>query len=61
MLGTGLSSQEFTDRLVEEAGVAVVAGTAFGTQGEGFVRITYAVHDDDIHEGIERMKKFFSK
>jgi aspartate/methionine/tyrosine aminotransferase len=59
--GTGLSSQEFTDRLVEEAGVAVVAGTAFGTQGEGFVRITYAVHDDDIHEGIERMKKFFSK
>ena len=51
--GTGLTSQEFTDKLVEEAGVAVVAGTAFGTQGEGFVRVTYAVHDDDIHEGIE--------
>ena len=52
--GTGLTSQEFTDKLV-------VAGTAFGTQGEGFVRVTYAVHDDDIHEGIERMKQLFSK
>ena len=59
--GTGLTSQEFNDKLVVEAGVAVVAGTAFGTQGEGFVRVTYAVHDDDIHEGIERMKQLFSK
>ncbi|MEE2975701.1 MAG: aminotransferase class I/II-fold pyridoxal phosphate-dependent enzyme [Thermodesulfobacteriota bacterium] len=59
--GTGLTSQEFTDRLVVEAGVAVVAGTAFGTQGEGFVRVTYAVSDEDIAEGIERMKTLFSK
>ena len=59
--GTGLTSQEFTDKLVVEAGVAVVAGTAFGTQGEGFSRITYALSDDDIHQGIERMKKLFSK
>ena len=44
-----------------EAGVAVVAGTAFGTQGEGFSRITYALSDDDIHQGIERMKKLFAK
>ena len=58
--GTGLTSQEFTDKLVVEAGVAVVAGTAFGTQGEGFARITFAISDDDIHEGIERMKKLFS-
>ena len=54
--GTGLTSQEFTDRLVERAGVAVVAGTAFGSQGEGFTRITYACADDDIDEGIERIK-----
>ena len=59
--GTGLTSQEFTDKLVVEAGVAVVAGTAFGTQGEGFARITFAISDDDIHEGIERMKELFSK
>lgn len=54
--GTGLTSQEFTDRLVERAGVAVVAGTAFGSQGEGYVRITYACADDDIREGLERIK-----
>ncbi|MGI9553293.1 MAG: pyridoxal phosphate-dependent aminotransferase [Thermodesulfobacteriota bacterium] len=54
--GTGLTSQEFTDRLVERAGVAVVAGTAFGSQGEGYVRITYACADEDIDEGIERIK-----
>ncbi len=54
--GTGLTSQEFTDRLVETAGVAVVAGTAFGSQGEGYVRVTYACSDEDIDEGIRRMK-----
>lgn len=54
--GTGLTSQEFTDQLVEKVGVAVVAGTAFGSQGEGFVRVTYACADEDIDEGIRRMK-----
>lgn len=54
--GTGLSSQEFTDRLVERANVAVVAGTAFGSQGEGYVRMTYACSNEDIDEGIERMR-----
>lgn len=54
--GTGLTSQEFTDRLMERAGVAVVAGTAFGSQGEGYVRITYACSDEDIDEGIERIR-----
>ncbi len=54
--GTGLTSQEFTDRLVETAGVAVVAGTAFGSQGEGYVRVTYACSDADIDEGIRRIK-----
>lgn len=55
--GTGLTSQEYTDQLVEKAGVAVVAGTAFGSQGEGFVRVTYACADEDIDEGIRRMKE----
>ncbi len=54
--GTGLTSQEFTDQLVEKVGVAVVAGTAFGSQGEGFVRVTYACANEDIDEGIRRMK-----
>ena len=55
--GTGMTSQEFTDQLVENAGVAVVAGTAFGSQGEGFIRVTYACSDEDIDEGIRRMKE----
>jgi aspartate/methionine/tyrosine aminotransferase len=54
---TGLTSQEFTDRLMETAGVAVVAGTAFGSRGEGYVRVTYAVSDKDIDEGIKRIKE----
>lgn len=55
--GTGLTSQEFTNRLIENAGVAVVAGTAFGSQGEGYTRLTYAVPDSDIDEGIKRIKE----
>lgn len=55
--GTGLTSQEYTDRLVERAGVAVVAGTAFGDRGEGYVRVTYACSDEDIDEGTRRMKE----
>lgn len=59
--GTGMTSQELTDRLMVDAGVAVVAGTAFGSQGEGYVRITYAVADEDIEEGARRMREELSK
>lgn len=55
--GTGLTSQEYADRLLLEAGVAVVAGTAFGSQGEGYIRMTYAVSDEDIVEGTKRMRE----
>ena len=55
--GTGYTSQEYTDKLVESAGVAVVAGTAFGSQGEGYIRVTYACSDEDIDEGVNRMKE----
>ena len=49
------SSQRFADRLLQEAGVAVVPGTAFGDGGEGYVRLTYAVADEDIDEGVRRI------
>ncbi|MDA2920716.1 pyridoxal phosphate-dependent aminotransferase [Desulfobacterota bacterium AH_259_B03_O07] len=55
--GTGLTSQEFTDKLIKTAGVAVVAGTAFGSNGEGYVRLTYATPDKDIAHGIKRIKE----
>lgn len=53
--GTGMTAQQFADYLVEDYGVGVVAGSAFGDRGEGHVRITYAAPDDVIDEGMERM------
>lgn len=59
--GAGLSSQAFADALLEDCGVAVVPGTAFGSRGEGFVRMTYAVPDDAIDEGLARMAEFVAR
>ena len=55
---TGLSSDEFCERLINEQKVAVVPGTAFGQCGEGYVRISYAYSIDEIKEALERMEKF---
>jgi len=49
---TGMSAEEFARRLLHEQQVAVVAGTAFGSQGQGFVRLTFAVPDQDIERGV---------
>lgn len=54
---TGMSSSQFTNYLMNEFGVAVVSGTAFGSQGEGYVRMTFAVPDEEIDEGLARMAK----
>ncbi len=54
--GTGMDSQEFTDKMMREQGVAVVPGTAFGSRGEGHVRLTFSVPDDEIEEGIKRIR-----
>ena len=58
---TGLSDQEFAERLITEAGVAVVPGSVFGTAGEGHVRCAYAVSRNDLSEAITRMGKFIQK
>jgi aminotransferase len=55
---TGLSSQDFARRLLQEKKVAVVPGSAFGKCGEGFVRCAYATGLDDIEEAMVRMKDF---
>ena len=55
---TGLSSEEFSERLLREAHVAVVPGNAFGEAGEGFVRCSYATATDKIEEALERMRRF---
>ncbi|MCF0112004.1 MAG: aminotransferase class I/II-fold pyridoxal phosphate-dependent enzyme [Erysipelotrichaceae bacterium] len=58
---TGLSSEEFCNRLVQEYKVAVVPGTAFGACGEGFIRISYAYSIDQIKEAVIRIEEFLKK
>ena len=54
--GTGLTSDEFCERAIEETGVAVVPGTCFGA--EGYVRLSYCVADDVLDEGLRRLESF---
>jgi len=57
---TGLSSREFSLRLLHEKKVAVVPGTAFGASGEGHVRCSYAAALDQIKIAVERIGEFVS-
>jgi aspartate/methionine/tyrosine aminotransferase len=54
----GLSSAEFANRLLDEAGVAAAGGTAFGRYGEGFVRFSSANSLENIKIAVERLEKF---
>jgi len=58
---TGLSSMEFSRKLLEEEKVAVVPGTAFGPCCEGYVRISYASSMGNLKEAIARIKHFLEK
>lgn len=55
---TGLTSEEFAMRLLEEGHVALAPGSAFGPSGEGFVRISYATSLENIAEGLRRIRAF---
>lgn len=55
---TGLSSEEFAERLLCSERVAVVPGSVFGPSGEGFVRCTYASAPDLLKEALTRIKRF---
>lgn len=55
---TGLTSEEFCERLLMEQSVAVIPGNAFGDCGEGFVRMCYATSLEQIKEALRRMKAF---
>lgn len=55
---TGLSSEEFCARLVEEYKVAIVPGNAFGSSGEGYVRVSYAYSINHILEALKRIEAF---
>ncbi len=58
---TGLSSEEFAERLLVEEKVAVVPGNAFGNCGEGYIRSSYAASIDDINEALVRMARFVQR
>jgi aspartate/methionine/tyrosine aminotransferase len=53
--GFGGSSAQIADALLNEAGVAVLAGTAFGSYGEGYLRLSYAASREMIAEGLRRI------
>ena len=58
---TGLTSQEFCERLIYSKQVAVVPGDAFGDCGEGFVRISYAYSVEHLQEAMKRIRAFLKE
>lgn len=53
--GTGLDTRDLATRLLEEAGVAMLSGTAFGEHGEGYLRVSYANSLENIEEALQKM------
>ena len=53
---TGMSSNELANLILEKAGVALLPGSAFGTNGEGYLRLSYATSSDIIKLGLDRIK-----
>ena len=56
-----MTSIEICERILEEAGVGLVPGSAFGEQGEGFVRMTIAASDEDVEAGFRRIVEWAEK
>ena len=61
MRALNMTSVEICERLLEEAGVGLMAGSAFGEQGEGFVRMTIAASDEEVAEGFRRIVEWAEK
>ena len=57
---TGLTSEEFCEKLLSSQRVAVVPGTAFGLGGEGFIRASYCYSTEHIIEALERIENFLN-
>jgi aspartate aminotransferase len=55
--GTGLSAREMQDYLLDEAGVATLAGTSFGAYGEGFIRLSYANSVENLQKALARIRE----
>jgi aspartate aminotransferase len=57
---TGYGSEELAERLLNEAGVAALAGTAFGEFGEGYLRFSYANSRENLLEAVRRMREWLA-
>jgi aspartate/methionine/tyrosine aminotransferase len=55
---TGLSSKEFADRLLQDAGVAALSGGSFGARGEGYLRLSYASSLSNLELALDRIREF---
>ena len=58
--GTGIPSANFQDGALEEAGVALLDGAGFGKYGEGYIRLSYATSQENIHQALDRLANFVS-
>ena len=58
---TGLTSQEFCTRLLEEKHVAIIPGDAFGASGEGYCRVSYAYSVEHLTEALKRIREFLQE
>jgi aspartate/methionine/tyrosine aminotransferase len=59
--GTGMDSREIAERLLQEAGVACLSGTAFGAYGEGYLRFSYANSYENLMEAVERIRRVLTR
>jgi aspartate/methionine/tyrosine aminotransferase len=59
--GTGMDERTMADRLLNEAGVAVLPGTAFGEGGKGYIRLAYTQSDKQLAEALERIGQFVER
>ncbi|HCK87761.1 MAG TPA: pyridoxal phosphate-dependent aminotransferase [Erysipelotrichaceae bacterium] len=58
---SGMTSDEFCEKLLAEKHVAIIPGTAFGESGEGFARISYAYSIDHLREAMKRIQEFLNE
>ena len=59
--GTGMTSRQFADELLQEYGVAALAGQSFGAYGEGCIRFSFANSTENLQRALERIAEFVSK
>lgn len=58
---TGMTDEEFCERMLHEEQVAVIPGSAFGRSGSGFIRASYTNSDENIEKALERMRRFMQR